>query len=163
MAPCNKPVIVTFILMVICFTLSNGANTDISCLKAFKRFNGRPRKRLCYMDFSNNITGNICRFMGVECWHPDEDRVLNINLSNTGLKGELPLGLASCTSMTGLDLSGNRLFGNLPYNISEMLPYLTSLDLSSNNFSDKFLGTLPTVRSLMSSNLLTIGFRVKFL
>ncbi|KAJ0770491.1 putative non-specific serine/threonine protein kinase [Helianthus annuus] len=150
MAPCNKPVIVTFILMVICFTLSNGANTDISCLKAFKDSMEDPENVFATWDFSNNITGNICRFMGVECWHPDEDRVLNINLSNTGLKGELPLGLASCTSMTGLDLSENRLFGNLPNNISEMLPYLTSLDLSSNNFS----GQIP--RNLANCSFLNV-------
>ncbi|KAJ6317902.1 hypothetical protein OIU76_013449 [Salix suchowensis] len=31
--------------------------------------------------------------MGVECWHPDENRVLNIRLTDLGLKGQFPIGI----------------------------------------------------------------------
>lgn len=150
MAPHNKPVIFACMLMLICLTFSDGADTDISCLKAFKASMEDPQNVLSTWDFSNNATGFICSFMGVECWHPNEDRVLNIILTDSGLKGVLPVGLANCTSMTGLDLSGNRLFGNLPNNISKMLPYLTSLDLSSNNFS----GQIP--RDLANCSFLNV-------
>ncbi|KAF8398303.1 hypothetical protein HHK36_017230 [Tetracentron sinense] len=29
-------------------------------------------------NFSDNSEGSICKFTGVECWHPDENRVMNI-------------------------------------------------------------------------------------
>ncbi|KAK1436985.1 hypothetical protein QVD17_02769 [Tagetes erecta] len=150
MASGNKPVLVTCVLMLICVTFSSGVETDISCLKAFKGAIEDPNNVLSTWDFSNLTPGFICRFIGVECWHPDEDRVLNINLADFRLKGMLPLGLANCTSMTGLNLSGNMLFGNIPNNISNMLPYLTSLDLSSNNFS----GPIP--RDLANCSFLNV-------
>jgi Leucine-rich repeat (LRR) protein len=37
--------------------------------------------------------------------------------------------------MTSLDLSGNKLSGPLPENISDQLSYITNLDLSNNSFS----------------------------
>ncbi|XP_058092505.1 probably inactive leucine-rich repeat receptor-like protein kinase At5g48380, partial [Magnolia sinica] len=70
-----------------------------------------------------------------ECWHFDEDKVLNIRLSNMGLKGRFPVALKNCTSMTGLDLSTNDLFGPLPDKIGSIIPYVTTVDLSYNNFT----------------------------
>ncbi|KAL6536048.1 hypothetical protein OROHE_012892 [Orobanche hederae] len=52
-----------------------------------------------------------------------------------GLKREFPLGVSNCSSMTGLDLSSNSLFGNILTNISHIIGYITALDLSSNQFS----------------------------
>ncbi|MED6169501.1 hypothetical protein PIB30_021961 [Stylosanthes scabra] len=91
-------------------------------------------------NFNNNTEGFICKFNGVECWHPDENRVLNLKLSNMGLKGEFPRGLRNCSSLTGLDLSVNQIRGPIPSDISNILTYATSLDLSSNKFS----GDIPT-------------------
>ncbi|KAL8232965.1 hypothetical protein R6Q57_002743 [Mikania cordata] len=150
MTTTNKPMIITCLLMLIHFTCSNGADTDVACLKAFKTSIQDPKNYLSSWDFNTNTTGFICRFIGIECWHPDENRVLNINLSDLGLVGMLPVGLAKCTSLTGLDLSGNRLLGYLPNNISKMLPFLTNLDLSSNNFS----GQIP--RDLANCSFLNI-------
>lgn len=56
-----------------------------------------------------------------------------------GFKGEFLRGVVNCTSVTGVDLSGNELNGIIPSDISILLPFLTALDLSSNNLS----GTIP--------------------
>ncbi|KAL8087653.1 hypothetical protein AgCh_037704 [Apium graveolens] len=56
-----------------------------------------------------------------------------------GLKGEFPLGVVDCTSVTGVDLSSNELIGTIPTDISKLLPFVTNLDLSSNSLS----GTIP--------------------
>ncbi|GLT33419.1 hypothetical protein SLA2020_080130 [Shorea laevis] len=52
-----------------------------------------------------------------------------------GLEGQFPQGIGKCSSLTGLDLLGNELSGPIPSNISNILPYVTSLKLSSNKFS----------------------------
>ncbi|MQM07690.1 hypothetical protein Taro_040529 [Colocasia esculenta] len=82
------------------------------------------------------VCGSICKFSGVECWHPDENKVLNLRLSNMGLEGQFPSGLENCTSMTGLDLSSNNLSGLIPADLcTRRIHYVTTLDLSSNHFS----------------------------
>ncbi|KAG9149541.1 hypothetical protein Leryth_014335 [Lithospermum erythrorhizon] len=86
-------------------------------------------------NFKNKSEGAICRFTGIECWHPDESKVLNIHLSNMGLEGEFPRALANCTSLTGLDLSHNKLHGNIPPDIFNLIKFVVNLDLSSNQFS----------------------------
>ncbi|KAJ6902444.1 inactive leucine-rich repeat receptor-like protein kinase [Populus alba x Populus x berolinensis] len=117
-------------------TLIDATATDIECLKSIKDSLVDPYNYLnTTWDFNNNTEGFLCRFMGVECWHPDENRVLNIRLSDLSLKGRFPLGIQKCTSLTGLDLSRNKLFGSIPADISKLLPYVTNLDLSFNNFS----------------------------
>ncbi|RWR96728.1 putative inactive leucine-rich repeat receptor-like protein kinase [Cinnamomum micranthum f. kanehirae] len=121
----------------------HGEESDIQCLKTLRTQLRDPNKYLDSWDFSNTTAtanGLICKFNGVECWHPDESKVLNIRLSNMGLLGPFPTGLKNCTSMTGLDLSNNDLSGSLPENIDEIIPFVVTLDLSSNNFS----GNLPT-------------------
>ncbi|KAG5240064.1 inactive leucine-rich repeat receptor protein [Salix suchowensis] len=102
--------------------VSDGTATDIECLKSIRESLQQKRRFLC-------------RFMGVECWHPDENRVLNIRLTDLGLKGQFPIGIQKCTSLTGLDLSHNKLSGSIPENISKILPYVVTFDLSFNNFS----------------------------
>ncbi|XP_059632640.1 probably inactive leucine-rich repeat receptor-like protein kinase At5g48380 [Cornus florida] len=120
---------------VILFTVAYATLTDVYCLRTMKESLEDPLNYLVPWNFSNSIEGFICNFTGVECWHPDENRVLNIRLSNMGLKGQFPRGIENCTTLTGLDLSGNHLYGSIPSNISRMLSFVTSLDLSSNNFS----------------------------
>ena len=52
-----------------------------------------------------------------------------------GLKAHFPREIENCSSMKGLDLSGNELTGTIPSDISMLLGFVTSLDLSSNNFA----------------------------
>ncbi|BAT96949.1 hypothetical protein LR48_Vigan11g151800 [Vigna angularis] len=112
-----------------------GTDTDIFCLKSIKDSIKDPYKNLQSWNFSSKTEGFICKFIGVECWHPDENRVLNLKLSDMSLRGPLPHGIGNCTSLTGLDLSGNNLSGSIPENIATLVPFITSLDLSSNQFS----------------------------
>lgn len=129
---------IVFVVFYMCLSigLSYGSEADITCLRTVKASVQDPLNYLnSSWNFSNNTNGFICKFTGIECWHPDENRVLNIRLSDMGLKGQFPKGLPNCSSMTGLDLSSNQFSGPIPSNICKVLPYLTSLDLSSNSFS----------------------------
>lgn len=128
------------VLLVILFCgnvrLSLATLNDIECLKSVKNSLEDPFNYLTTSwNFNNNTEGFICQFTGVDCWHPDENKVLNIRLSDMGLKGQFPRGIERCTSLTGLDLSSNKLSGSIPSNISSRLKYVTSLDLSSNSLS----------------------------
>ncbi|KAK9057476.1 hypothetical protein SSX86_022311 [Deinandra increscens subsp. villosa] len=114
---------------------SNAVQSDIDCLRSIKDSLKDPENLLSTWDFNNKTEGFICGFLGIECWHPDESKVLNIHLSDMGLKGPFPLGLKNCTSLTGLDLSNNKLDGPLPDNMTNYVQFVTSLDLSSNSLS----------------------------
>lgn len=116
--------------------VSEATETDIQCLKSIKDSLEDPNDYLSFSwNFNNKTEGYICKFAGIECWHPDENRVLNIDLSDMGLKGQFPTGIRNCTSLTGLDLSNNKLSGSIPSDISSILHFVTSLILSSNSFT----------------------------
>ncbi|XP_068322855.1 probably inactive leucine-rich repeat receptor-like protein kinase At5g48380 [Pyrus communis] len=122
-------------------SFSSAVESDINCLKSLKATLQDPLGYLkSSWDFNNNTEGFICNFLGIECWHPHESKVLNIKLSDLGLKGPFPHGIANCTSLTGLDLSSNKLSGPLPEDIGRIISFVTTLDLSSNSFS----GQIPT-------------------
>uniref|UniRef100_A0A2N9I9W7 Integrase catalytic domain-containing protein n=1 Tax=Fagus sylvatica TaxID=28930 RepID=A0A2N9I9W7_FAGSY len=126
----------TSILRGYTLQISNGVQSDIDCLKSIKDSFEDPYNYLnSSWNFNNDTEGFICKFTGVECWHPDENKVLNIRLSDMGLKGQFPRGIRNCSSLTGLDLSNNELSGPLPSDISSLLGFITSLDLSGNKFS----------------------------
>ncbi|KAB5532301.1 hypothetical protein DKX38_018971 [Salix brachista] len=138
-----KVIAVSCLWLLLGCGLSYGTDTDIACLKSIKESLVDTRNYLnSTWKFENVTEGSICAFLGVECWHPFENRVLNIRLSDLGLKGRFPLGLANCTSITGIDLSSNELFGSIPQNISEIVVFATSLNLSSNNFSGEIPSSL---------------------
>ncbi|GKV50875.1 hypothetical protein SLEP1_g57555 [Rubroshorea leprosula] len=135
-------------------TASIGLQSDIDCLKSIKHSLEDPYGYLtATWDFNNNTDGFICRFTGVECWSPDENKVLNIQLSGMGLKGQFPRGISGCSSLTGLDLSNNELFGPIPSDISRILPFSTTLKLSSNNFSGEIPKSLANCTYLNVLNL----------
>ncbi|KAJ0972232.1 hypothetical protein J5N97_020191 [Dioscorea zingiberensis] len=112
----------------------HGTETDLQCLITLHGSVKDPGGNL-FWNFDNRTEGSICKFNGVECWHPDENRVLNLRLSNMGLEGNFPKGLENCTSLTGLDLSNNNFSGLIPGNIYTKLQFVTNLDLSYNHFS----------------------------
>ncbi|XP_061368545.1 probably inactive leucine-rich repeat receptor-like protein kinase At5g48380 isoform X2 [Gastrolobium bilobum] len=127
-------VVVSLFLLINC-GMTYGTETDIFCLKNVKNSLQDPYNYLQSWDFNNKTEGYICKFTGVECWHPDENRVLNLKLSNMGLKGQFPRSIQNCSSLTGLDLSINRLSQTIPQDISTLLKFVTTLDLSSNDFT----------------------------
>jgi hypothetical protein len=113
-----------------------GSDLDIQCLKTIQQSVIDPNGILkSSWFFYDKGAGFICKFTGVLCWHPDENRVLTLRLSNLGLQGQFPQGLHNCTSLTGLDLSSNNFSGPIPSDIARQLPSLASLDLSYISFS----------------------------
>lgn len=145
---------VVCIWLVYSCKLSCATVQDIACLKSVIESLEDPLGYLnSSWNFNNNTEGFICRFTGIECWHPDENRVLNLRLSDMGLKGAFPAGLVQCNSMTGLDLSNNKLYGVLPDNISKIIGLLTTLDLSSNNFSGQIPDDMANITYLNSLKL----------
>lgn len=138
--------------------------SDIRCLESIKESLEDPLSSLSHWNLNNNTQGFICKFSGVECWHADESKVLNLNLSGMGLKGNFPRGIVDCLSLVQLNLSHNQLSGPIPWDISDLLPYVTSLDLSNNNFSGQvpvalancsFLNVLQLHRNRLTGSLPT--------
>ncbi|XP_028794856.1 probably inactive leucine-rich repeat receptor-like protein kinase At5g48380 [Neltuma alba] len=124
------------VLLLFGISITNGTDVDISCLKSIQNSLEDPNGYLkSSWNFNNKSEGYICHFTGVECWHDDENRVLNLKLSNMGLKGQFPRAIKNCSSLTGLDLSINDLSGTIPADIDKLLGFVVTLDLSSNDFS----------------------------
>ncbi|KAJ1380057.1 Protein kinase domain [Sesbania bispinosa] len=141
---------------------SQGTESDIFCLKSLKNSLEDQFNFLASWNFNNNTEGFMCRFVGVECWHPDENRVLNLQLSNMGLKGQFPRGIRNCSSLTGLDLSFNTFTGPIPSDISTLIPYVSHIDLSNNNFTGEipialanitYLNTLKLDNNILSGQI----------
>ncbi|KAJ6734072.1 PROTEIN KINASE PLANT-TYPE putative-RELATED [Salix purpurea] len=135
-------------------TVTTATATDISCLKSIKDSVIDPYGYLnSSWNFDNTTEGLICRFTGVECLNPGENRVGDIELSGMGLKGQFPLGLENCTLLSGLNFSHNKLQGPIPSDICKRLPYITDLDLSYNNFSGEIPSSIADCRYLNTLRL----------
>ncbi|WMV56823.1 hypothetical protein MTR67_050208 [Solanum verrucosum] len=80
---------------------------------------------------------------------------MSITLSNFGLIGEFPRGIRNCTSLTGLNLSGNHLYGTIPSDIAVILQYVTVLDLSNNTFSGNIT---PDIGNCQYINVLKLDY-----
>lgn len=138
-------------------SLCFGSEYDIQCLKSVQQSVIDPNGVLkSSWNFENTTDGYICRFTGVECWHPNENRVLSLRLGNLGLEGTFPQGLQNCSSMSGgLDLSNINFSGPIPSEIAREVPYLTSLDLSYNTFT----GSIPqSISNMTYLNLLNLQY-----
>ncbi|XP_016505462.1 probably inactive leucine-rich repeat receptor-like protein kinase At5g48380 [Nicotiana tabacum] len=124
------------IYLVLSLDVCCAVQSDIDCLKSVKESLEDPLNYLgSTWNFDNQTEGFICKFTGIQCWHPDESKVLSITLPDMGLKGRFPRGIQNCTSMTSLDLSSNELNGSIPSDISKIIGFVVILDLSSNNLS----------------------------
>ncbi|PSS32827.1 inactive leucine-rich repeat receptor-like protein kinase, partial [Actinidia chinensis var. chinensis] len=156
-------------------SVCNGFESDISCLKSIKESLEDPFDYLSSWTFNDDTEGSItsiCAFTGVDCWHDDENKVLDIHLSDMGLKGQFPRGIANCTSLACLDLSSNQLFGPIPSDISSLVPFISALNLSFNKFSGEIppdITNLPCINFLdLDHNQLTgqipqsLGLNVRF-
>ncbi|KAK6244384.1 hypothetical protein QUC31_010793 [Theobroma cacao] len=146
--------LICFALVLLSGRVCQATPNDIECLKSVKASLEDPYSYLSSWNFNNGTEGFICKFTGVDCWHPDENKVLNIRLSDLGLKGRFPQGIGKCESLTGLDLSSNKLSGLIPSDISEKLKYVTTLDLSDNNFSGPIP---PSLANCSFLNVLKLG------
>ncbi|XP_062231381.1 probably inactive leucine-rich repeat receptor-like protein kinase At5g48380 [Phragmites australis] len=145
---------VRVLLLLLLSSACWASENDVQCLKAVQNSVVDPNGILkSSWIFDNSTAGYICRFTGVECWHPDENRVLSLHLSNLGLQGPFPRGLQNCTSMTGLDLSINNFSGPIPPDISRQVPFVTSLDLSYNGFSGEIPELIYNMTYLNTLNL----------
>ncbi|KAL0561530.1 hypothetical protein IC582_001960 [Cucumis melo] len=123
------------VVLLSCNGFTFATESDLSCLRSIKKSFQDPNEYLTSWDFSNRSEGVICKFAGIMCWHPDENKVLSITLSNMGLKGQFPIGIKNCSSLTGLDLSFNQISGEIPTDIGSIVSFATTLDLSSNDFT----------------------------
>ncbi|KAK1431342.1 hypothetical protein QVD17_07799 [Tagetes erecta] len=129
--------------VLLCFAISNALPSDVNCLRSIKDSLQDPRQILSTWNFSDNTPGFVCSFIGVGCWHDQENNVLEVSLRDGGLRGSFPTGISYCTSIQNLDLSGNDISGPIPINLAYVLPYIVSLDLSNNNLS----GPIPSIIS----------------
>ncbi|PRQ25257.1 putative non-specific serine/threonine protein kinase [Rosa chinensis] len=155
---CNVFLAGVFLLLLSCRFIS-GVESDINCLRSIKASLEDPLGMLTSSwDFSNPTEGFICNFLGIECWHPYESKVINIKLGDLGLKGQFPRGVVNCTSLTGLDLSSNGLSGSLPSDILKLIPFVTSLDLSSNSFSGPIPRNISNCTFLNALKLVVVKF-----
>jgi len=108
---------------------------DIRCLNITHSQLKDPQDNLYSWKFGSRSKGFTCNFLGITCWHNDDDKVLSISLPGMGLEGGFPSGLKYCGSMTSLVLSQNNLTGNIPKELCHWLPYLVQIDLSHNQFT----------------------------
>ena len=133
--------ILSTIVILCCVSVSSAAvaEDDVKCLRQVKNSLTDPQGDLSSWSFSNTSLGFICKFVGVSCWNAMENRIISLELPDMKLSGTIPKPLEYCVSMQTLDLSGNRLSGNIPSQICTWLPYLVTLDLSNNDLS----GTIP--------------------
>ncbi|KAI4351545.1 hypothetical protein L6164_005902 [Bauhinia variegata] len=115
------------------------AEDDVRCLRELKESLKDPQGKLHSWRFDNTTVGFICEFVGVSCWNPQENRIINLELREMELSGQVPESLKYCKNLQKLDLGSNDLSGTIPSEICSWLPFLTQLDLSENGLS----GTIP--------------------
>uniref|UniRef100_A0A0E0ASU1 Receptor kinase-like protein Xa21 n=1 Tax=Oryza glumipatula TaxID=40148 RepID=A0A0E0ASU1_9ORYZ len=117
---------------------------DLSALMSFKSLiRNDPRGVLSSWDAVGNginMTEPVfCQWTGVFCndrQYPG--RVITLNLSNTGLVGNISQQLGNLTHLRVLDLSANSLDGDIPTSLGGC-PKLRAMNLSRNHLS----GTIP--------------------
>ncbi|KAG7563890.1 Leucine-rich repeat-containing N-terminal plant-type [Arabidopsis suecica] len=156
-----------FFIIFLCFSSVMAADEDdIRCLRGLKTSLTDPQNALKSWNFDNTTLGFLCNFVGVSCWNNQENRVINLELRDMGLSGKIPDSLQYCASLQKLDLSSNRLSGNIPKELCNWLPFLVSLDLSNNELNGEIppdLAKCSFVNSLvLSDNRLSGQIPVQF-
>lgn len=76
----------------------------------------------------NDMTKSVCEMTGIGC--DVHDRVTSINLKGRGLEGHIPKEIGSLTNLEAFDVSDNLLMGYVPSDIR--WTSITSLDISGN-------------------------------
>ena len=100
--------------------ISNGSESNIYCLRSVKD-SLEDTATTWKIHGTSTIIPQVSsvNLLGVECWHPDANEVLNIQLSHMMLRGQFPCDIENCTRLTGLDLSANELSGPLSFDIGD--------------------------------------------
>ncbi|XVE88769.1 hypothetical protein DITRI_Ditri19aG0095500 [Diplodiscus trichospermus] len=92
---------------------------------------------------------------GLNCSYNDSPRIISLNLSSSGLTGNIPLYISNLSMLQLLDLSNNSLVGEVPSFLSK-LPFLRVLNLKKN----KLIGSVPDeliLRLKDGSLILSVG------
>ncbi|CAN0924123.1 Probable inactive receptor kinase At1g27190 [Linum grandiflorum] len=131
------PSISSILLLTTSLFLASAIEDDLMCLEGVKKALD-PQNQLTW-NLNNNSVGAVCQLNGVTCWNERENRIINLQLPDFQLAGQLPDSLKYCRSLQVLDLSNNALSGSLPPQICTWLPYVVTLDLSGNSLS----GSIP--------------------
>lgn len=137
-----------------CYPSLAADEDDIRCLQGIKSSLTDPQGALKSWNFANTTVGFLCNFVGVSCWNNQENRVINLELRDMGLSGKIPESLQYCVSLQKLDLSSNRLSGNIPTELCTWLPFLVTLDLSNNELNGEIPSDLAKC-SFMNSLVLS--------
>nr|XP_033513437.1 probably inactive leucine-rich repeat receptor-like protein kinase At5g48380 [Nicotiana tomentosiformis] len=103
-------------LILISFSLRcNAVQSDIDCLKSIRNSLEDPLNYLSSTwQFDNQTEGFICIFTGIQCWHPDESKVLSINLPDMGLIGQIPPQIGLLGRLKTFNVANNKLTGPVP-------------------------------------------------
>ncbi|KAI4299228.1 hypothetical protein L6164_032708 [Bauhinia variegata] len=140
-----------------------GTETDIYCLRSIKESLEDTNGILSSSwNFTNNTEGFICTFTGVECWHPDANRVLSLklsdiskfakfvtslDLSNNKFSGEIPEDIANCIQLNALELDDNQLSGEIPPRLTAGLAKIKAFTVANNYLT----GPVPTFKEGVAS------------
>ncbi|KAH0869863.1 hypothetical protein HID58_076885 [Brassica napus] len=140
-----------FIIFLLCYSPALAADEDdIRCLRGIHASLADPHGVLKSWNFANTTVGFLCNFVGVSCWNNQENRVLNLELRDMSLSGQIPDSLRFCGSLQKLDLSNNRLSGTIPRRLCSWLPFLVSLDLSNTQLNGEIPPELAECRFVNS-------------
>ncbi|WVZ50892.1 hypothetical protein U9M48_002099 [Paspalum notatum var. saurae] len=176
--PCAWRISMLTLLTNILFVSPLSTNySDFLALMSFKSHITDPKQALSSWDAasSNNTnTPDFCQWMGVTCGdrhHPG--RVTAIRLQDLGLAGIISEYLGNLTQLHFLDLSSNKLVGDIPSRISNcrklrtinlnanlfsgfvpgpfgLLSKLTVFNVSHNNLTGEILTTLSNLTALVT-------------
>ncbi|KAL8098917.1 hypothetical protein AgCh_031580 [Apium graveolens] len=133
------------------FSTSGTKETDVSAILNLKSMYGVTR---------DSWQGDPCEpedfvWEGLECSNQSSDssRIISLNLSTSGLTGEIVPSIANLTQLKTLDLSNNNLSGQVPEFLSQL--DLSVLNLKGNNFTGPFPAQLLVNRN---KGILTLSF-----
>ncbi|OMO66428.1 hypothetical protein COLO4_30556 [Corchorus olitorius] len=122
------------------------ADIEVDAITKIKSMYGNGMKR--------NWQGDPCTpqgfvWEGLNCSYNNDSfpRIISLDLSSSGLTGEIPPYLANLTHLQNLDLSNNNLTGPIPEFLSK-LQSLTILNLNQNQLN----GSIPAVLVERSNN-----------
>lgn len=148
---------IQLVLLLLCYGVGNDVvhcstvhekSVDLQSLLDFKKgITEDPGGVL----LSWNASTNFCRWNGVICTTSRPWRVSGLNLSDKSLAGKITSSLANLTSLSILDLSYNRLFGQFP--LLNPLQQLDTIYMNDNSLDGIIPDTLTNCSKLVNIDL----------